>query len=642
MMTKRFKNRLQFPIILSLILVISFFYKSSLNPEIPNNGIVIKNEPQLIIKTSEGLYVGHFEETIPISSTITFKATLQEINPVFLIGQFDYEAYLKSQNIQGSLWLEDVEITGVQFGLYSIIETISKYLETSFHSFLPYIQAFVLGDTDHFDEGFFEKVRFLGISHIFALSGLHVTFVSNALDKRLSRYKKPKTTVALISLFLLFYLAISNFSVSFVRAFFLYLFLSLNRLFKKDYTALDGLSLVFILSLLFNPFILNDAGFLLSYSVTVGLLLMHPILSSKHGLWMVSLIAFLMTLPIVLNLNGFINLSSIMINIPVVLFLGVLLPVSYLVLVFPFLEGLFTPLIVLFEWSIHQVYSLFFIPVTIPLHSSLAISLYYLFLGIFMVGLLKKKVLLMQPLTGFIIGLKILPFLNLVPKVTMLAVDGDAFLIEDAFQRCNVLVDGGDESSAESLVKHLKLSGIKTIHTLIATHDHQDHTAGLEAILRDPYFNVLEVVTSNDLTSDFSSKECGAIKLIYYPKEKNETTVNNSSVILGVFINDHKLLFTGDIEVIREAEFSDYKVIDYDIIKVAHHGSNTSTSDFFLSHTQPEIALINLPYYNLHEFPSEDILNRLRSRSIQIYQSDKNGNVRIYFFKNQTYIISDE
>jgi len=639
---KRFKNRILLPALLSGFLILSFIYASSLKTEIPNEGIVIKNESQHVIKTNEGIFVAHFKETIPVASKISFKATLQEINPVYLIGQFDYDMYLKSQNIKGALWLEEVEIVGESFGLYSIIAIISNYLENTFDAFLPYIQAFVLGDTHRFDDGFFEKVRFLGVSHIFALSGLHVTFLSNTLDKRLSRFNKPKTTLVLISLFLFIYLAISNFRVSFIRAFFLYLFLSFNRLFKKDYTPLDGLSLIFILSLIFNPFIIFDSGFLLSYSVTAGLLLIYPLLASNKGFLYVSLIAFLVTLPLVLKLNGFVNITSVLINIPMVLFLGILLPVSYLVLIFPFIEPLFTPLIILFEWSIETIYRLFFMPVSLPLHSSLHISLYYLFLGFFMVALLQKKYRLIYPLIGFVLVLKIIPFLNLVPKVTMLAVDGDAFLIKDRFQQCNILIDGGDLSSASSLVKHLKLSGIKTIHKMIATHNHKDHIAGLEVILNDPYFNVLEVVTSEDLVDSFNIETCGSIQLMFYPKAIRETTINNSSVILGVFIQERSLLFTGDIEEIREKEFEEYPLIDYDILKVAHHGSSTSTSDLFLDHTNPSIALINLPYFNRHNFPSEEVLNRFKERSIDYYQTDKNGNVRIYFFNNKTYIISDE
>lgn len=626
---------------ISAIMIGVLFYKENISIQIPNEGVVIENEPSLLIKTNEGLFVGITDETILISSKISFNAEINEIKPVYLTGQFDYVRYLKSQNIKGSLFVDEITVIGNQEGLYSIRQKVSDYLEHQFDTFLPYIRAFVLADTSSFDESFFERVRFLGISHIFALSGLHVTFVSNGLDKWLSKYKKPKLTFTFISVFLLLYLALASFSVSFIRAFFLYIFLSLNRIFKKAYTAIDGLSLVFIISLCVNPYIIFDFGFLLSYSVTLGLLVMTPLLNSKNGIYHVSWLAFLMTLPLVTLLNGFVNVSSILINIPIVLFLGILLPISYLVLIFPFLEDLFTPVLWIFETIINFLYEWFFMPFTWPFNQAIWIVIYYLLLVSFLFFLLKKNFKGICIFIIYMVFLKLKPFLLMVPRMTMLEVDGDSFLIEDAFNQCNIMIDGGTEKSAESLVKHLKLTNIKTIDYLVATHNHADHIEGLESILNDPYFKVKNILTPAQLTSDFQMESCGNIDLLIYPKPLIETSVNNSSVNLGIFINDQSLLFTGDIEEVREKEFITYPIIDYDILKVSHHGSSTSTTRDFLDHTTPEIALINIPYYNRHQFPHDEVLFRLKESNIDIYQSDKTGNVSIYFFKNKPFIYSD-
>ena len=629
------------PLFLSGLMILVLFFLSLRPLTLPSDGTVTQNDP-LMIKTDEGNFVAYAKDNYDVGSVISFKATINEPIPSYLIGQFDYANYLKSQNIQASLWLEDVNVIGHETGFYSFRESLNEYMVQTFDRFNPYIKAFVLAEKDGFDEDFFDRVRYLGISHVFALSGLHVSFVSNALDKGLKRFNKPKTTFTFISLFLLFYLALSNFSVSFLRAFFLYGFLSLNRLFKKEYTALDGLSFIFILSLIMNPYVIYDSGFLLSYSITGGLLLMTPLLKSKKAMFHVSWIAFLVTFPLVLRLNGFVNLTGLIINIPIVLFLGILLPMSYLVFLLPFLESFFEPLIIMFELIINILYEKFFIPFSWPLNNDLVMIFYYLFLGIFFVGLLKKDYKKMGLFLGFILFIKLKPLWMIIPKMTMLNVDGDAFLIEDKLNQCNILIDGGSENSADSLIKHLKLSGVKTIHVMVATHNHDDHTKGLEAVLNDPYFNVLEVITSENLSEEFKEKTCGQLSLLYYPKEEKPSTTNNSSIVLGVFLGEYKMLFTGDIEVVREETFTHYPVIDYDLLKVPHHGSITSSSEYFLDHITPEIALINLPYYNTHQFPHEKVMKRFEERFITVYQSDMTGNVTVYFINDKPYIIEGQ
>lgn len=125
---------------------------------------------------------------------------------------------------------------------------------------------------------------------------------------------------------------------------------------------------------------------------------------------------------------------------------------------------------------------------------------------------------------------------------------------------------------------------------------------------------------------------------ILYPKEEfiNENVLNNNSMVFKLNYNKFSILFTGDIEKIAEEDILkniNSKMLKSNILKVAHHGSKTSTIEKFLELVSPQIALIGVGKDNSFGHPSDEIVERLKSRNVDIYRTDQMGEICIEISK---------
>jgi len=128
---------------------------------------------------------------------------------------------------------------------------------------------------------------------------------------------------------------------------------------------------------------------------------------------------------------------------------------------------------------------------------------------------------------------------------------------------------------------------------------------------------------------------------ILWPNEKQieENILNNNSIVMKLNYGNFKMLFTGDIEAGAEAEIENlYKNTNYleaDVLKVAHHGSKTSSSVNFLELVKPKIALIGCGKDNKYGHPNKSVLNRLEKLKTKIYRTDENGEISLYINKKR-------
>lgn len=123
---------------------------------------------------------------------------------------------------------------------------------------------------------------------------------------------------------------------------------------------------------------------------------------------------------------------------------------------------------------------------------------------------------------------------------------------------------------------------------------------------------------------------------VLWPSVKNEikeNSINNNALVCKLYYKNFTVLFTGDIE--EEAEnviwkmYENSKVLESIILKVAHHGSKSSSTEKFLKLVSPKIALIGVGKNNLYEHPSDIVINRMESFGIKIYRTDENGEISI-------------
>lgn len=241
--------------------------------------------------------------------------------------------------------------------------------------------------------------------------------------------------------------------------------------------------------------------------------------------------------------------------------------------------------------------------------------------------------------------------------VTFLNVgEGDAVLIRSNGRY--VLVDTGDGESTD-IIRSLKQNGVKGLDALILTHWHTDHTGGAVDVLRE--FPVLNVVmpqfpNPEDNTYSAASKVNSAAEkagvrfttatqglavnvgdfrltvLYYNPENKDE---NNRSVVVMAKCRNIKFLLMADAEEELENEIIDYGIdLDCDVLKVGHHGSDTSTSFELIKAASPKYAVISVGLKNEHGHPDSSVLSRLYSEKIKVYRTDTVGELDVYVLED--------
>lgn len=219
---------------------------------------------------------------------------------------------------------------------------------------------------------------------------------------------------------------------------------------------------------------------------------------------------------------------------------------------------------------------------------------------------------------------------------------GDSILITN--NNKTMLIDASTNEMGSRVVKYLNDLGIKKIDYLVGTHPHEDHIGGLDNVIKN--FDIGTIYMPNVVVTTKTFEEVidaiSAKKLkVTSPKTGDKFTVgnaecevmsirndkddyNNCSIVIKMDFNNVSYLFTGDAE---ESVESSRKWPHIDVLKVGHHGSNTSSSKNFLDQIKPEVALISVGQGNTYGHPTQATLKRLSNIGAKIYRTDENGTI---------------
>ena len=209
-----------------------------------------------------------------------------------------------------------------------------------------------------------------------------------------------------------------------------------------------------------------------------------------------------------------------------------------------------------------------------------------------------------------------------------------------------MLIDAGNNSDGKNIVNFLKEKNIDDIDIVVGTHPHEDHIGGVDDVIKnfdigtiympdvistsDTFNDVLDAIEEKDysvsipIIDEVFNLNDMKFKIIHTGTD--EKNLNDSSVVIRLDFGKTSYLFTGDIEEKIEKNILD-KNIDVDVLKVAHHGSDYSSSQIFLDNVTPKYAIISVGYNNKYDHPSKEILDRLKSSNI--YRTDKDGTIKI-------------
>ncbi len=573
---------------------------------------------------------------------------------------FNYKSYLKHKNIYYLINASNIKKISSNKNLYYVLKNIVINLSEK----SPYLKIFILGDKSNISSKVMSSYQENGISHLFAISGMHITLLSSIITKFLKKIKVSETNCYYItSIILIAYLILVGFSPSILRGVLFYLLFSLNKIYYFYIKPVNIFIVILSISLLINYNYIFDVGFWYSFLISLSLIVTSKYITSNNyllGLLKTSIISFLVSIPISLYNFYQINISSIFYNLFFIPYVSIIVfPLSLITLFIPFLLPIYELTIkVLEEVSLFLSNNRLLI-ITFPRINFIFYIIYYVLIIIFIKGLITKNYYKLIFLSLMLLVHYIYPYFqrDFVIKVIDVG-QGDSILLYSG--RETVLIDTGGivthtksdwtKSNREySIVKNttiplLKSSGIRKVDYLILSHGDYDHMG--EGINLVNNFKVEKVIFNcgefNDLEKELI-KVLDKKKISYY-KELSELSVfnnklyflntsiynneNDNSNVLYFNYNNYQFLFMGDASIEKEKDIlNEYSIEDIDFLKVGHHGSDTSSSKEFIDIMNPKYSIISVGENNRYNHPKKSVLNTLSN--FKIYRTDKDGSIEI-------------
>lgn len=598
-----------------------------------------------------------FIKSVDVYDTLRLNGELEEAEGSKDIYSFDYKQYLKSKNINYIIKIDKITLISKEKSFFKGIKCFLLKRNSN-----PYIKAFIFGNNKSIITDVMSSYQEIGISHLFAISGMHIGLLTLVISKLLMKLNiKEKYICIIISLFLFFYLFITGVSPSILRAIFFYLFFSINKIYNFNIKEVNIFLLIFSISLLVNPYYIHEVSFLYSYTISFSLLLVGNKINNGSyfkRLFLTSLISFIVSFPITIYFFNQINILSVFYNMLFVPFISMIVfPLSIITYIIPFFEPIFNVFISLMEFLALKFNSISFSKLIFPSLPRYYYILYIIGVIIF-IYFYNKKIISVLPILLLALFNYLYPvFFNQNYLMFLDVGQGDSILIHSKDK--TMLVDTGgvmnysrekwqERKNKKSLTNYvtipvLKKLGIRKIDYLVLTHGDFDHMGEALKLIKqyrveDIYlnqgnFNLLEkkVIKKYRHVYQIREKEeivLGNINIVQINKEFSDE--NDSSSILLMYYKNKKILLTGDAsKKSEEYILNKYNIGKIDVLKIGHHGSKTSTSDELLKELRPSLAIISCGKNNRFNHPHQETIDKLKKYKIKYLRTDISGTIRI-------------
>lgn len=633
------------------------------------NGEIIHIGIRLSLKTEDTIVLGS-----RLKGTGETKAFGNATNP----GEYDEQSYQYGKGV--FLFLQDVEIiekkepvVPLRESLYQLRQNVSKVYITLFGERNGSLAAaMVLGNKESLDRDVKQLYQRNGIAHLIAISGLHIAMIGGTLYHFLRKLLGSYPVSAGIGIFfIILYGVMTGLSGATLRAVIMLITSIGAEVSGRRYDSITAVSLALFFMLVINPYQITQVGFLLSFGAILGIVLIYPVWKQLFpkmpqcldGL-MVSISVQLMILPVMLFYFYEVPVYGILLNVIVVPLMGILLA---LLLLCGIAGSLYLKAGVLLAKPAQMIFvhyeQLCNVSENFPMHtlctgrpSVLWLLCYYGILSLILAAGYQKKYKLMSMSSILYIGIFFLFFLPGNLKICMFDVgQGDGIYIRTPDGK-HILMDGGSSSKQKVgtyvLKNGVKFYGGSNLDYVFISHIDSDHYSGILELFDEETIHikhlVLPAVSNPDETyiqieEKALEKGCDIHymkrgdqlqvgKVTFYclnPVKKAYEDKNQGSLVFLATYGDFDILLTGDMDETVESEIADKITARVEVLKVAHHGSASSSSETFLRKLQPVTACVSVGEKNRYGHPADEVMERLGQFCKKIYLTKDSGAITI-------------
>ena len=582
---------------------------------------------------------------------------------------FDYRQYLKTKKIQGIVIADNVKILKAKYK-NNLIYQIQKKIKAIIKEKLPdetgnLLLAILVGDKKDLSEQIQINFKNSNLSHMLAVSGAHVSYIIIGLTyiTQNSIMGKRKARVFCI-FFLIIFMAITNFTPSVTRACIMAILTLVSKILYKKADIYTNISISALIILLYNPYSLLDLGFQLSFGGTIGIVIFMRFIKKKQEepkllnyikqMALVSICANIIIIPIIMNNFNTVSLTFLVSNILASPILAIIVIVGFSIIIISIISHSLSNILVFWLNPIlNLLIKISSFCSKLPFAKILVVTpyifniIFYYTIILYLVNynelkqFIKKETVI---LLSIILILSNFIFYILPQDLKIYFIDmgqGDSTLIVTPSKK-TILIDGGGSESFDVgekvLLPYLLDRRIRKIDYIMISHFDTDHCKGIFTVIenlkvkniiiskqaeKSENYKKFKEIVANKKINIILVKAGDKIKIdkyiyfkILFPTEKliMQNPLNNNSIVSQLNYKSFKMLFTGDIEEIAEKEILNLQKdkLKSTILKVAHHGSNTSSTQEFINSVKPELALIGVGKNNTFGHPSECVVEKLR------------------------------
>lgn len=630
-------------------------------------------EPNILI------YDDTFEE-LPIGKEVCIRGYLKNFEKARNPGNFNQQLYYAKQNMYGFVWCQEIiSISGREnHFLEGLHELRTRWQQTIVSNMSEengaVLSAMLLAEKSEMDGELKEQYQKNGLSHLLAISGLHISFIGLGIYHLLRKVGLSYTGAGIGAMLILsVYVLMIGFSVSVIRAYMMLLLRIGADIGGRVYDMPTALMLSAALIVLYQPLYLTDAAFYMSHGAILGLIYILPELKQVFRVrikWLegsfASIAIHVALFPVLLWFYYEIPMYSVLMNMVAIPLMTAVLGCGMIGSVGAFFfETLGMILLKPCDWMLSFLDWFGKVGCRLPFSSMVLgkpnwweVGIYYILLlaGILLLKMNKRKFILLLSVLSMLLFIKF-PDGNV--QVTMLDVgQGDCIFLKGP-KGSTYLIDGGS-SDVEQVGKYrmepfLKSQGVGKLDYVFVSHGDSDHYNGIQEMMErqllgvkierlvlpanyaqdEKLLGILKIAKEKGI--DVCTIEGGRVisegELEIRCLQPTKNTVlegNAGSMVLEVSFGAFDMLLTGDVEKEGESQLEqNLHGKSYEVLKVAHHGSKNSTKESLLAIVRPKVALISAGEHNSYGHPHSETIERLKKWNCPIYQTMKQGAIML-------------